>query len=112
MVKSLIPAGAAVRDNKTGLLGKVFRNPHGNARGHITVQWDGDRDRKTVRLMEVSYVARDYDAVLDSEARRILAMSDEQVIAEAEAQGINTKVEATRLRAILEAVLAKARKQN
>lgn len=44
----------------------MFANPHGNARGHITVQWDADRnrgDRKLERLEDVEYIARRYSTM-------------------------------------------------
>ncbi len=52
-----IPVGAAVRSNATGKLGRTFRNADGNPRGHVFVQWDGERDRQTVRISEVTLVA-------------------------------------------------------
>jgi hypothetical protein len=59
--KPIIPQGAGVRCDKTQRLGRVFRNPQGNIRGHIFVQWDGARDRCTVALRDVTYVAASYE---------------------------------------------------
>lgn len=56
-----IPTGAGVRHKGTGTLGRTFRNPGGNIRGHLFVQWDGARDRETVSQHDVTLVATDYD---------------------------------------------------
>jgi hypothetical protein len=56
-----IPAGAAVRSKATGTLGRIFRNPDGNLRGHVLVQWDGARDHQTVRIADVTLVAGQYE---------------------------------------------------
>jgi hypothetical protein len=54
-----VRAGAAVRSNSTGKQGRTFRN---TLRGYLWVQWDGERDRQTVRIRDVSLVADRYDA--------------------------------------------------
>jgi hypothetical protein len=61
MTRRHIPVGAGVREDKTGKLGRVCRNADGTARGHLFVQFDGERMRRTVRITEVSYVAKTYD---------------------------------------------------
>jgi hypothetical protein len=65
---STIRIGAGVRDKATGRLGRVFRNSAGNMRGYLFVQWDGDRDRKTVRISGVSLVADKYETAKNWEA--------------------------------------------
>lgn len=56
-----IAAGSGVRHKGTGVLGRTFRNPQGNIRGHIWVQWDGARDRETVSIHHVTLVAAKYE---------------------------------------------------
>ena len=58
---SAIRTGAAVRDKASGRLGRTFRNSAGNIRGHLFVQWDGDRDRQTVCMSDVTFVAAEYE---------------------------------------------------
>jgi hypothetical protein len=55
-----IPNNGAVRSKATGKLGRTFRPHSGRIRGCIIVQWDGDRDRKTVDISDVVLVANDY----------------------------------------------------
>lgn len=57
---SRIPINAGVRNKATGKLGRTFRNADGNIRGHIFVQWDGERDRQTVNINDITLVASDY----------------------------------------------------
>jgi len=56
-----IRPGAAVLSKATGRLGRTFKQHAGKIRGHIWVQWDGERDRQTVRIADVALVADDYD---------------------------------------------------
>lgn len=56
--------GAGVREISTGKLGKVCRNSDGTPRGHFYVQFDRERDRRTVRQTEVAYIAATYDAAV------------------------------------------------
>ena len=55
-----IPNGTAVRSKTTGKLGRTFRPHKGRIRGCIVVQWNGDRDLKTVEIADVILVADDY----------------------------------------------------
>jgi hypothetical protein len=55
-----IPNGAAVRNKASGKLGRTFRPSSGRIRDCLVVQWDGDRDRKTVEIADVILVADDY----------------------------------------------------
>lgn len=57
-----IRAGAGVRHKRTGKLGRTFRNAGGNIRGHIFVQWDGERDRQTTSMDDVTLVSTTYEA--------------------------------------------------
>jgi hypothetical protein len=70
---SRIPIGAGVRSNITGKLGRAFRNADGNIRGHIFVQWDGDRDRQTVSIHHVTLVADSYEAAKSWDAAKAAA---------------------------------------
>jgi hypothetical protein len=67
---SHIRTGAAVRSTATGKLGRTFRNPDGNIRGHVWVQWDGERDRQTVSLHNITLVADTYDTAKAWEATK------------------------------------------
>ncbi|HEY2017543.1 MAG TPA: hypothetical protein VGH38_28755 [Bryobacteraceae bacterium] len=57
-----IPVGAGVKETASGKLGKVCRQSGGTARGHLYVQFDGERERRTIGLQEVSYIAKTYEA--------------------------------------------------
>lgn len=63
-----IRIGAAVRSQVTGKLGRIFRQPAGNIRGHILVQWDSGRDHEAVRIADVTFVADNYDTTKAWEA--------------------------------------------
>lgn len=65
-----IRAGAGVRSKTTGKLGRTFKQHAGNIRGHLWVQWDGERDRQTVSVHDVMLVANDYDAAKAWEAAK------------------------------------------
>lgn len=67
---SRIPTGAAVRNMTTGKLGRTIQNPGGNIRGHVWVQWDGERDRQTVSLHNIALVADTYDTARVWEATK------------------------------------------
>lgn len=67
-MKGAIRADAGVRHKKTGKLGRTYRNPDGNIRGHLFIQWDGERDRQTVSIHEVVLVSNDYSAAKAWEA--------------------------------------------
>lgn len=70
---SQIKTGAGVRHKGTGKLGRTFRNPDGNIRGHIFVQWDGERDRQTVSIHHVTLVADDYETAKTWDAAKAAA---------------------------------------
>jgi hypothetical protein len=55
-----IPNNGAVRSKTTGKLGRTFRPHSGRIPGCIIVQWDGDRDRKSIDIVDVVFVAHDY----------------------------------------------------
>lgn len=65
-----IRSGAGVRSKATGKLGRTFKQHAGKIRGTLWIQWDGERDRQTVSVNEVTLVADKYDTAKAWEAEK------------------------------------------
>lgn len=66
-----IRSGAGVRSKTTGKLGRTFKQHAGKIRGTLWVQWDGERDRQTVSVNDVTLVADNYEAALAWDAAKL-----------------------------------------